>query len=240
MPDSMPACLNPADSLPDPSLLQAPAPFDCLRPGGYDLIVADPAWAFATRSSRGWKKSPQNHYRCMPLAAIQALPVAELAAKDAVLVLWATWPMLPQALATIAAWGFVFKSGGHWHKLTKHGKQAFGTGYVVRCASEPFLIATRGRPRTSKRHRNAIAAAPVMPEFSQMNLGPVTMTDACEAGLEGIVREHSRKPDEVYTWLETFVVRRDQQASRRAELFARVSRPGWDAWGDQSDLFDGA
>jgi N6-adenosine-specific RNA methylase IME4 len=41
-------------------------------------------------------------------------------------------------------------------------------------------------------------------------------------------RAHSRKPDEVAHRIE-----RLYPHARRLELFARVRRPGWDAWGDQ-------
>lgn len=75
----------------------------------------------------------------------------------------------------LTAWGFAYKTGGHWAKMTKHGKQAFGTGYILRCAGEPFLIGTRGQPKTSRSVRSVI-------------FGPI--------------REHSRKPDEAFTEAE--------------------------------------
>lgn len=45
-------------------------------------------------------------------------------------------------------------------------------------------------------------------------------------------REHSRKPDEVFTRIERLA------RGPYLEMFSRESRPGWDAWGDQSALFD--
>jgi N6-adenosine-specific RNA methylase IME4 len=46
-------------------------------------------------------------------------------------------------------------------------------------------------------------------------------------------REHSRKPEEVYPRIEALV------GGPYLELFARRSdRPGWDAWGDQTTLFN--
>jgi len=50
---------------------------------------------------------------------------------------------------------------------------------------------------------------------------------------DGLAREHSRKPDEFYTLVE-----KHAPATRRADLFARQSRPGWDVWGDQVSKFD--
>jgi N6-adenosine-specific RNA methylase IME4 len=46
------------------------------------------------------------------------------------------------------------------------------------------------------------------------------------------VREHSRKPAEVYRRIERFC------AGPRIELFARERRPGWISWGDEIGRFD--
>jgi hypothetical protein len=56
----------------------------------------------------------------MSLAAIKALPVRELAADDAVLLLWATDPLLQRAFEVIEAWGFAYKTVGfYWVKLNR-------------------------------------------------------------------------------------------------------------------------
>ena len=47
------------------------------------------------------------------------------------------------------------------------------------------------------------------------------------------VREHSRKPDEFYRRVECYC------DGPFVDLFARERRPGWDAWGDQVDMFSG-
>ena len=150
-----------------------PADLHQAEGGRYAMLMADPPWSFTTRSAKGLRKSAQAHYACMDLEAIKALPVRRLAAKDAILWLWATNPMLPQALGVMAAWGFTFKTAGHWSKRTKGGKQAFGTGYILRCAGEPFLIGTVGAPRAASRSVRSV--------------------------IEGPIREHSRKPDEAFT-----------------------------------------
>lgn len=181
-------------------------PFGSLQVGGYQMLVADPPWHFRLRSEVNLEKSAQGQYACMSLDDIKRLPVADLAAPDCLLWLWATNPMLPQALEVMAAWGFTFKTAGHWSKITKTGKQAFGTGYILRCAGEPFLIGTRGKPKTTRVVRSVI-------------IGPV--------------REHSRKPDEAFD--EAVRLMPD---ARRAELFSRQSRPGWDTFGDEATKFD--
>lgn len=145
----------------------------------FDLIMADPPWRFKTRSAKGVTvKGAGGQYRTMSLEDIKAMPVADVAAPDCLLWLWATNPMLPVAIDVLAAWGFTFKTGGHWMKTTRHGKLAFGTGYILRCAGEPFLIGTRGAPKTARNVRSVI-------------MGPV--------------REHSRKPDEAFTAAEALM-----------------------------------
>lgn len=111
----------------------------------------------------------------MPLAWIKRLPVEALAARDCLLWLWHPAPMTPAALEVVAAWGFTFKTAGHWAKVGASGKQHFGTGYILRNAGEPFVIATRGAPKTTRSVRSVIIAP---------------------------VREHSRKPDEAYAAAE--------------------------------------
>lgn len=181
-----------------------------LPTGQFSLIYADTPWRFALRSSKGEKKSPQSHYQCMSLDDIKALPVASVAAPDCLLFMWATAPMLPQALEVMAAWGFTFKTMGAWAKRSSTGaKWAFGTGYILRSASEPFLIGTRGRPKVhTKSERNLIVAP---------------------------VREHSRKPDNTRRMLEAMIPHGD-----RLEMFAREAADGWTAWGNETDKFQRA
>lgn len=140
-------------------MTSTPWPFGDLTPLRYRVIMADPAWMFALRSPKGEAKSPQAHYRCMPLADIQALP------------------MLPQALATLNAWGFTFKSAGAWAKQSPTGASwAFGPGYIYRSAAEFWLLGTIGRPAQRSRSIRNLIVAPR--------------------------REHSRKPDEMHTDIE--------------------------------------
>jgi N6-adenosine-specific RNA methylase IME4 len=102
----------------------------------YGVIYADPPWRFDTYSENGMNRSAENHYPTMDLDAIKALPVP--AANDCALYLWATVPMLPQALEVMAAWGFTYKSHIAWVK------DRSGTGYWARNMHELLLIGTRG------------------------------------------------------------------------------------------------
>jgi len=182
--------------------------FEGLPLFAYGLIMADPPWAYENWSAAGEHKNASAKYTCMDIDAIKRLPVGHLAAPDCVLWLWATNPLLPEAIETMRAWGFEYKTAGHWSKKTVRGNQAFGTGYILRCAGEPFLIGTIGNPKTTRSTRSVI---------------------------EGLAREHSRKPDEAFTAAEKLVPN-----VRRLELFSRQERLGWDVWGNETAKFQGA
>lgn len=147
----------------------------------YSAILADPPWRFATYSAKGLGRSAEAHYDCLSLPEIKALPVGELALPDSCLFLWATNPLLPQALEVMAAWGFTYKTVAFcWSKRTKHGKWHIGTGYWTRANAELCLLGTRGKPRRLSRGVRMLVEAPI--------------------------RQHSRKPDEVRAGIEALVL----------------------------------
>ena len=74
--------------------------------GRYRVITADPPWRYQnwTDAKNGAARS---HYATMAAADLGALPVADLAdERGCALLLWATWPKLPEALEVMPAWGF--------------------------------------------------------------------------------------------------------------------------------------
>lgn len=189
-------------------------PPDPPQAGSYRVIYADPPWRFATWSDRGKGRSPEAWYDCMRLEDIAALPVRSWAADDAVLLLWATDPLLPRALEIVEAWGFTYKTVGFcWVKVNRRSAPPWnerdfftGLGFWTRANAELCLLATRGRPRRLAGDVRRLIVSPR--------------------------REHSRKPDEAYERIERLC------AGPYLELFARTRRPGWDSWGRQTDLFD--
>lgn len=106
----------------------------------YGVILADPEWRFEPWSREtGMDRAPENHYPTSEIEAIAARDVAGLAAEDSVLFLWATAPMLPQALHVMARWGFGYRTHVVWLK------DQVGLGYWVRSVHELLLIGTRGK-----------------------------------------------------------------------------------------------
>lgn len=189
-------------------------PFGSIPPLSFDVILADPATRFETWSAAGEDKSPQAQYSTMSWDELGAMPVSQLGRGDALLFLWACWPTLRESIALMEQWGFRYVTGGAWHKRSKHGKSAFGTGYVLRSASEPYLIGTLGSPLTANNVRGVI-------ESTDLDV------------IDAVARGHSRKPDEQYDYCRRLCPR----ALRFIELFARQRQPGWEAWGNEVDKF---
>lgn len=179
-----------------------------LPPGPFGVVLADPPWSFSTFSDRGKGKSPDQHYRCMDIDAICALPVRDVAAKDSALFIWCTWPTIFQAQKVIEAWGFTY-SGLAWEWIKRNpvtGKYAFGCGYGTRKNLEPCILARRGKPKPLDRSVRDFLYAPR--------------------------REHSRKPDQQYELIESMF------DGPYLELFARQQCAGWSSWGNQVGRFD--
>lgn len=176
----------------------------------YGVILADPPWAFRAWSDKGKGRSAEQHYPTMRMEDIKALPVPSLAAEDCVLFLWATFPMLKEALEVIDTWGFTYKTVAFtWVKENRKSPGLFwGLGYWTRANAEVCLLATRGSP---KRQSAAV---------HQVILSPV--------------ERHSKKPDEVQERIVTLM-----GDVSRVELFARQETPGWDVWGNEVECSPG-
>lgn len=177
----------------------------------FGTILADPPWRFANRTG---KMAPEHRrlsrYGTMDLEEIKALPVVEVAAKPSHLYLWVPNALLNEGMEVMNAWGYQYKTNLIWHKIRKDGgPDGRGVGFYFRNVTEVILFGVRGK-----------GARTLPPGRSQVNF------------LATRKREHSRKPDELYDIIEAC------SPGPRLELFARGGRPGWEAWGNQADVYD--
>lgn len=204
--------------------------FQSLPRAAFRVIVADPPWAYQARGAGGYGKSPQAHYGCMSAAELAAMDVASLGTRDCVLWLWAVGFALDQAVDLMRAWGFRFCTSGHWAKTSATGRcWSFGTGHVLRGASEPFLIGVRGNPRARHKGQRNLVTDEGPEAFAALQAG---FLDDCM--VMDRVREHSRKPDSAYRAVEALF------DGPYLELFAREVRgQGWAAFGDEAEKFGG-
>ncbi|HAQ0304445.1 TPA: DNA methyltransferase [Enterococcus faecium] len=167
----------------------------------YNIIYADPPWRYDCKNVQG---AAENHYSTMSIDELCALPVERLASKDCLLFLWATFPMLPEALRLIKAWGFSFKTVAFvWLKQNRKSLTWFyGLGRWTRGNAEICLLATHGKPK----RRSA--------SVHQFIISPI--------------EQHSKKPD--VTREKIVELAGDLP---RVELFARQKTPGWGVWGNE-------
>lgn len=168
----------------------------------FSLIYADPPWSYDKNTGRG---AAANHYPVMSIWKIAALDVEELAEKNAVLLMWATFPKLEEAFLLMKAWGFEYKTVAFtWIKTNSDGTPFIGLGHHTRSNAEIVLLGTKGK------------GLPVMDH----SISQVVKTK---------IGKHSAKPHGIYNLIE-----RLYGEVSRVELFARHQREGWAVWGNQA------
>lgn len=173
--------------------------------GHYGTILADPPWRFANRTG---KMAPEHQrllrYPTMELEEIMELPVPMLAAPQSHLYLWVPNALLAEGLEVMKRWGFTYKTNLIWYKTRKDGgPDGRGVGFYFRNVTEIILFGVRGSLRT------------LDPGRTQVNI------------ISSNKREHSRKPDEQYSIIESC------SPGPYLELFARRPHPGWACWGNE-------
>ncbi len=185
----------------------------------FKVIYADPPWTFKTYSKKGLGRSAEAHYDCMDLEAIKALgpQVKDWADKDSVLLMWVTDPFLQKGFEVIESWGFKYKTVGFYWVKTKYivsdnGMYSkiinpIGTGYWSRANPEQCLLATKGHPK-------------------RLNADVHKLVNSER-------RQHSQKPDEMYSKIERLC------EGPYLEMFARQTAPGWTAWGNEVETGPG-
>lgn len=115
----------------------------------YRVIYADPPWSY--NDKRDGHGGAVSHYNTMPLDDICELPIP--AEKDAVLFLWATSPLLPEAFEVIRAWNFDYKTSFVWDKV------AHALGHYNSVRHELLLVATKGSctPDSDRRYDSVVS-----------------------------------------------------------------------------------
>jgi N6-adenosine-specific RNA methylase IME4/ParB-like chromosome segregation protein Spo0J len=113
---------------------------EALPEGKFRVIYADPPWQYNdSRAGLDMASSAaESHYPTMPLEELKALDVKSLAADDSVLLCWATFPLLKEALELVESWGFTYKTRFVWDKVRPN----FGHYHTARL--ELLLVCTRG------------------------------------------------------------------------------------------------
>ena len=145
----------------------------------------------------------------------KSLQVSRWAAKNCVLLMWAVDPLLHREFEVIDAWGFDYKTVGfYWVKTNKSADFA--------SLSEKDFFTGLGYWTRANVEQCLLATRG----------NPPRMAKDVRRLIIDRRREHSRKPEQVYARIERLA------KGPYLELFARETRPGWEVWGDQAQLFD--
>ena len=171
----------------------------------YKIIYADPPWSY---QNGGVPQGGVNaQYPTMSLNDIKKLPVAEFADKTSVLLLWATFPQLQEALEVMKAWGFKYKTlGFSWLKTNKDGSPFFGIGYYAKSNQEVCLLGVKGKAHSLVKS-NSVS--------SFVSTGRTKHSEKPQIFRDKIIELFGDIP--------------------RIELFARQETKGWDVWGNEVD-----
>ena len=168
----------------------------------FDLVLIDPPWQYG-RDMLPKSRKTENHYGLMTIEEIANLPIRNVAKDPSVIFLWATNPLLPEAISIMGRWGFEYTTKIEWIKK-QNEKVQIGMGWNVRGASESLLIGkTRNYPLPEPKNRP-------------------------KAVLEAPRTRHSEKPELSYLTIE-----RMYPGARKLEIFFRKPRKGWFCVGNQ-------
>jgi len=183
-------------------------PFENIQPLSCDVIIADPPWDFENYSAAGTAKGADPHYSVMTLDAIKALPVGQLARGDCLLLLWTC--------------GWAMANGAAL-------EVARAWGFTPQSEIVWRKLTIDGEPRMGTGYRVRTLHEPIL----LATIGN-PRHKSFPSLFDGVAREHSRKPDEFFD----LVLDRTPTAMRRADLFSRETRPGFEGWGNEHRKFD--
>ena len=128
-----------------------------LPPGTFSVIYADPPWSY---SNSGLEQSANAHYETAGIEGICSLKddtgrkVSDIAHESSVLFMWATSPLIPEAIRVIEAWGFQYKACFVWVK-----NKAPGMGWWVQTRHELLMVGVKKKtPHPSEKADSVVTA----------------------------------------------------------------------------------
>ena len=101
----------------------------------FQVIYCDPPWQY---SNSGFEMSAENKYPTMSIDELRKLRVNEISDTHCAMFMWATNPLLKDALSLMTTWGFEYKTNLVWVK-NRHT-----AGFYTFGQHELLLIGTKG------------------------------------------------------------------------------------------------
>lgn len=141
--------------------------------GDYNVVLADPPWDYNGCTSPGGYSS-KDHYPSMTMQEMQQIPVRDMCDDQCVLFMWATGPMLKDAILLGESWGFQYRQVAFvWDKVNP----VCGNYTITQC--EFVLVFRPKKGKLPKRTKTNVRQ-----HFSEKK------------------RQHSRKPEYVQDMLD--------------------------------------
>lgn len=233
-----------------PRLTQALTVADVRALGGYEVIYLDPAWHYRNHASNG---AAVDQYNTVVREELARLPIGDLAAKHCALFCWATYPLLPDFLATLARWGFKYSTiAFQW---VKYYGRTLKPAELRAAARELEAIADAIERGLITGKEIGLKTSPCLGlgNWTRANTEPCFIATRgrpkrLDKGISQLVEEvfenydeevvraprnrHSAKPLQV----RQRIVQLMGASTRRLEMFARNRGDGFDAWGDDPAL----
>ena len=176
----------------------------------YQVIYADPPWSYSNKNTGGSMDSgAKAKYSTMTFDEIKNMPIKDIAAKDSVLFMWVTVPLLPECLEILPAWGYKYKTILTWRKI-----MSLGMGFWFRGQCEHLVLGVRGKVKAFRMQK---------PNFHQCKVGKHSQKPHHFRELISMAVENSFDNPKK---LELF-------ARERNDLFPNYEYEGWDLFGNQ-------
>lgn len=178
-----------------------------LPKGKYQVIYADPPWAYDVDLSSGATRSPENSYPVMDLDELCKFgeKVKDISAENCILFMWITAPKLNWMNDVLEAWGFTYRTNLIWDKVKPN------LGHYASARHEIIIIAGKGT---------------CSPKCDGTTIQSIDSVQSIEKS-----SRHSEKPEEFRKIIETLY-----PDSKKIELFGRKKVEGWVVWGNDANL----
>lgn len=174
----------------------------------YRVLYVDPPWRYNDQLVEGYGAA-EHHYPTMDLDQLRTFfddrgrSAAQITTDNSVMFMWATSPLLHDALELINAWGFTYKTSFVWDKV----KHNYGHYNSVR--HELLLVSTRGS---------------CVPDTKKL-FDSVQVIERTE--------KHSEKPEEFRAIIDTLYPPPEGRVDRLELFRRGASPDRWHVWGNE-------
>lgn len=169
-----------------------------------NIILADPPWEYNSSFKTG---SAEHHYSTMSLKELKELNVSEYTAKNCILFMWTTGPLMKTSIELLEEWGFKYKTMfGVWLKICQTIM-----GHYTRQKSEFVLMGVKGK----------------IDKFKKLNCPYIENT------FESKPEEHSKKPKKLKEMIDQIF----ENIPKLELFSRNSNDLNWDHWGNETEKF---